>query len=675
MKGHPGDRRLRLAVTGRVQGVGFRPLVVRHARALGLRGFVQNGPCCVVIEVEGPAPESLVDRLTHAEPPVAVDGVTVVTRPLLAGEDGFSIRDSATGQQASPLVPPDLATCPDCWDEWAGSGRRAGYDLLSCTACGPRSSLLRALPFDRQRSEMDAFPLCAPCRAEVADPSDRRFHAQVTACPECGPKATGVLEAIAALKQGGIVALKGLSGFQLLCVAARRDAVDRLRALKHRPDKPLAVMLDLPVTPDCPVVIGPMVPGLSHLAPGLPWLGRLAPATPLHRRLLDACGPLVCTSGNRSGEAIAAHSRELAPLRAGLDGVLDHDRPILRTADDSVLRRSSPPILLRRGRGLHHPVPMGEGPTILAFGAHQKATLCLALGDRGIVTPYLGELSRRSVLQRYEAELARLLRLYGTPVDAVACDLHPDYVSTQLAQSLAREWGVPVHRVAHHEAHIAAVLAEHGHAGPALGFAWDGTGLGDDGLIRGSEALHWDGVGFSRVASLAPFSIAGDGTRSPRRCAEGWRDHPAWGTPTSSMGRLFDAAAWCCGIASDTTYEAAAALALEALAEPDAAAWRLPLVGGEWQHRHLFELLTDPQVPASVRAGRFHATLVGAIVALAEGVETVVLSGGCFQNALLLGAAVAALHKRGHRVLTACRMPPNDEAVSLGQAWLARRRS
>lgn len=667
-------RRLRLVVRGQVQGVGFRPAVLRQARARGLVGFVQNTPAGVVVEVQGHRPEALLGWLETPPEPVVVAGVEVSACAVVAGEGSFRIVPSAGGAGARPVVPPDLATCPDCWAEWAGGGRRGGYALLSCTACGPRSSVLLELPLDRERTELRRFPLCAACRAEVEDPDDRRFHAQVTACPDCGPRVSGLAEGIAALKRGGIVALKGLAGFQLLCRAHDTAAVDRLRERKQRPHKPLAVLVDDPVSPACPVVVGPMEPGLEHLAPGLPWLGRMAPATPLHREVLAACGPLVCTSANRSGAAIAATVDALPSV----DAVIDHDRAVCRTADDSVLRRLGPRVgghvVLRRGRGLHTPVPVGPGPCVLGLGAHQKATLCLTLGDQAIVSPYLGTLSHRSVIERYEQELERILELYGASPVAVACDLHPDYLSTAVAHRLARELAVPLVRVQHHEAHVAAVLAEHGHTGPALGFAWDGTGLGEDGVVRGSEALHWDGQGFTRIASLAPFRIAGEGARSPRRCAQGWREDPPWGTPTTSMGRLFDAAAWCCGLTADTTYEAAAALGLEALARPGEPPWALPLVHGHWQHRHLAALLLDASVPAAVRAGRLHATLVQAIVALAEGTETVVLSGGCFQNLLLLGGAVEALQQRGHRVLVPRALAPNDEAVSLGQAWLARGR-
>ena len=662
-------QRLRILVQGLVQGVGFRPTVVRIARALQLTGFVQNDPHAVIIEAQGHHPHTLVQRLHSLPPPIRVHHITTRSIPP-SNSTTFTIRPSSSGPTARPLVPPDLATCPECWSEWRGTGRRAGYALLSCTHCGPRSSIVHALPLDRPHTALAAFPLCDACQAEVDCPADRRFHAQVTACPDCGPRVTGLAEAIPVLKAGGIVALKGLSGFQLLCDAQNHAAVDRLRHLKQRPHKPLAVLVDAPITPACPVVVGPTTPALAHLAPGLPWLGRLAPATPLHRVLLDACGPLVCTSANRSGDAIACTPAELPHV----DAIIDHSRPILRSADDSVVRRGATSILLRRGRGLHTPLPISQGPTVLALGAHQKATLCLALADHAIVTPYLGTLSRRSVIDRYDAELQRLLHLYGAQPVALACDRHPDYHSSQVALQLARTLGVPLHRIPHHEAHIAAVLAEHQHVGPALGFAWDGTGLGDDGLLRGSEALHWDGTHFTRVASLAPFSIPGDGARSPRRCAEGWRDSPRWGTPTTSMGRLFDAAAWCCGYTADTTYEAAAAMQLEAIARPGQDPWPLPLLDGRWQHQHLIAHLLDTSVPAEVRAGRFHATLVQAIVDLSENTHTVVLSGGCFQNARLVHDTIEALQARGHRVLFPRALPPNDEAISFGQAWLTRAR-
>ena len=642
-------------VDGQIQGVGFRPWVVRRARSLGLTGWVRNAPGGVEIEVQGSRPERLLE-----EPPTRVRLRSEESLPPVE-EQAFTLRPSTVTGSARALIPPDRATCPACWEEWAGTGRRGGYALISCTDCGPRASVLQDLPLDREHTAMVAFPLCAACQEEHEDPEDRRFHAQVTACPACGPRVSGLDEALRVLEAGGIVALKGLSGFQLL---ARPDQAQRLRELKGRPDKPLAVLVDDPVTPECPIRLGPMLPGLEHLTDGLPWLGRMGPATPLHRVLLRE-GPLICTSGNRTGEALARTREQLPPV----DAVIDHDRPILQEADDSVVRG---PLLLRRGRGTTWPVPVASGPTVLGMGAHQKATLCLAVDDQAVLTPYLGTLSHRSVLERYERELQRLLRLYGRP-EAVACDLHPDYVSTLRAEELVDELGVPLLRVQHHEAHVAAVLAEYGHHGPAIGVAWDGTGLGHDGLVRGSEVLRWDG-GFTRLAALASFPLAGRAERSPRVCAEGLLDPEPWGRPSSSMGRLFDAAAFLCGIEHDTSYEAAAAMHLEALVGEAEGHYPLPLRDGLWDASVLVRALRDDPAPPGVRATRFHRSLVRALVEVCEGTEAVVLSGGCFQNLWLLEHAVAALEAQGHRVLFPRQVPPNDEAVALGQAWLARER-
>ncbi len=745
--------RLRAAVEGIVQGVGFRPAVYRLAIRHGLTGWVRNRPEGVDLEVQGAesAVAAFLSDLRVLPPPIRVDRAEAVDLPEVAGEAAFEIRESGNGDTTLPAVPPDLATCPECAREVATPGeRRARYPFTNCTFCGPRYTLIESLPYDRPRTAMKGFPLCPDCAREYRDPADRRFHAQPVACPACGPqlrleapdgtvqaeREVALLGAAEALRRGGVLALKGLGGYQLLVDATSAEAVGRLRERKRREEKPFAVMFpDLDAlraacdagdaeaavlaSPEAPILLlrrragGPVVPGV---APGNPRLGAFLPYTPLHRLLLEAVArPLVCTSGNLSDEPMAFRDDEARDRLASLaDLFLAHDRPIVRPVDDSVLRLDPDgPTLLRRARGyapLAVPLP-GDGPPVLAVGAHQKATVALRFAGRAVLSQHLGDLASPAGADLLARTAEDLLAFFRVRPERVACDLHPDYASTRLAERLAGEWRVPLVRVQHHHAHGAACAAEHGLRGPVLALAWDGSGLGTDGTVWGGEALVVDGPAFHRAGHLKPFPLPGGeaAVKEPRRSAAGLLAATlglealppaeragfgeAWAPlrtmldrrlncpSTSSLGRLFDAISALAGIRSAPGFEGQAAMALEFAAEraaPDSAypwAFRDHAVREADPGPLVEALLRDRAAghPPEVLARRFHAALADLALAWARhaGLRDVVLSGGCFQNGLLTGLVTDRLAAAGFRVHRHRRFPPNDGCISLGQAAVA----
>jgi hydrogenase maturation protein HypF len=657
------SRRLRVEVVGAVQGVGFRPFVFRLASELGLRGWVLNGPAGVVAEVEGPEEEleSFSRRIREEAPPRARIRSVVSSDLPAAGFDGFEIRYSETEGQKTVLVLPDLATCPDCLADVLDEGnRRAGYPFTNCTNCGPRFTIVRSLPYDRPNTTMSAFPLCPECLAEYGDPRDRRFHAQPNACPACGPKAAtwdpdGTLlasgpEAVDAaahrLAGGGIVAVKGVGGFHLLCDARDAGAVDRLRVRKGRPRKPFALMVrDLAMarevcrvpeeaipflgSPEGPIVLMERRPGspvAGGVAPGNPDLGVMLPSNPLHHLLLRKAGiPLVATSGNRSEEPICTDERE-AVIRLGpmADLFLVHDRPIERHADDSVVRviRKEARVL-RRARG-YAPFPVfldRPVPPILAVGAHLKNTVALSVGREVFISQHIGDLETEESMAAFERVVADFRRLWEVSPVAVAHDLHPGYLST----AWARESGIPLIGVQHHHAHLAACLAENGVLGEALGVTWDGTGYGTDRTVWGGEFLSGSAAGFRRLASLRPFRLPGGeaAVREPRRVAlallleclgpdalgrsdlapvaafsdaernvlASMLERGVHTPVTTSAGRLFDGVASLLGLCQKASFEGEAAMALEAAASAAA--------DGGWSGRGAYPLPpSDNSAPA-----------------------------------------------------------------------------
>ncbi len=622
--------RRRVHVRGTVQGVGFRPWVYRVACELGLSGWVGNDGRGVVLEAQG-SPEALdilLDALRDRPPPLAeVEDVEVRVVPALR-TGGFTVVASTAGAGSDARVSADVAPCAACLAEMADpADRRFGYPFVNCTDCGPRYTIVRAVPYDRPATTMAAFTLCPACRAEYDDPADRRFHAQPVACPDCGPVLTWVgsdlrgADALAAaarcLLAGGIVALKGVGGYHLACDANDPYVVGELRRRKGRPDKPFAVMVaDLVsahrlcvldeaavlalTSPRRPIVLAPRRPGpavADAVAPRLPDLGVMLPSSPLHELLLQAVArPLVMTSGNPVDEPVlhtdAEAARRLGPL---VEGLLAHDREIHVRVDDSVVRSASDGAVqvLRRARGwVPQPVrlPVPADRPVLAVGAHLKSTVALAHAGSLVVSQHLGDLGDWPTYVSFTAAVEHLTRLSGIQPVLVAHDLHPDYRSTAWAVAS----GLPLLGVQHHHAHVSSCLVDHGVTSTVLGVAFDGTGLGTDGTLWGGEFLLADLTGFQRVGHLRTVALPGGeaAVREPWRTALSWV-HRALGADaaaaqgrhlderwpavlavvasgsapqTSSAGRLFDAAAALLGVRAFITYEGQAAIELEALA-------------------------------------------------------------------------------------------------------------
>jgi hydrogenase maturation protein HypF len=744
-----------LAVRGVIQGVGFRPFVAREARRRSLCGSVRNARGSVEIEVQGASDtiDDFVTALRTAPPPLEIHRIEAREVGEQA-EHGFRIAPSTTGEPVEPSLPADLAPCVECAREvHDAEDRRYRYPFTTCVRCGPRYTIVEALPYDRERTSMRHFAPCELCRAEYGDASDRRCHAEAIACPTCGPvlefldargitlaRADAALSAAAAtLREGRILALKGLGGFQLLVRAADTTGVAELRLRKRRAEKPFAIMFPgiealervaspseaeaaLLLSPEAPIVLVARREAAAALgaavAPANPRLGAMLPSTPLHALLLAELGePVVCTSGNMSSEPLCTDLAEALERLAGLaDRFLTHDRPIVRPMDDSVARVSCAGVeLLRRARG-YAPKPVarvGDDRVILALGAQQKSTVSLVQRGRLLLTQHLGDLGHPAALCLLERTVEDLLVFFAATPELVACDKNPDYASTRLAERLAERFAVPLVRVQHHAAHVAAACAEHALAGPVLGLAWDGTGLGDDGTIWGSESLVLDGALVTRAAHLAPIPLLGGdrAAREPWRSALGalWllgeevfeRRAGAWLSasdlrvvrralerglnvvPCTSIGRLFDAVAALLGIRDRCGFEGQAAMELEYLAETsqEDGAYALPLSESDPRVADTASLLRsvledlDRGSARALIARRFHGALAAHAcdVAQAVGLERVVLSGGCFQNGLLARSVRGRLEDLGFRLHTAQGVPCNDGGISVGQALMASR--
>jgi hydrogenase maturation protein HypF len=767
--------RTAVRVEGVVQGVGFRPFVYTLATGLSLVGLVGNDLDGVFVEVEGPvaAVSEFLLRLERDAPPLArIERVT--TRAVAPRRSAsFAIAASEPAGAAGPisgsagrrqaLVSADTATCADCLRELIDpADRRFGYPFINCTNCGPRFTIVRDVPYDRPLTTMAAFAMCEPCAAEYQDPADRRFHAQPTCCPACGPRLAlrdsagnvGDGEPLAAaaelLRQGQVLAVKGLGGYHLAADATCEEAVARLRARKHREDKPFAVMVadlaaarrlaevgtaaaDLLTSPARPIVLLPRRMGAepeaaiaAATAPGNRQLGIMLPYTPLHHLLLAALGeageagsrPMVLTSGNVSDEPIVYRDEEALARLAGIaDAFVVHDRAIHIRTDDSVARTfRGRPMLLRRSRGyVPEPVTVASGfpRPVLACGAELKNTFGLARGRHVFVSHHIGDLENAETLRSFTEGIEHFRRLFDVDPQVVAHDLHPEYLSTKYAVELAETSPVSLQGVQHHHAHIASCLAEAGADGPVIGVAFDGTGYGTDGTIWGGEFLAADLATFERGGHLVPVPMPGGAAaiRQPWRMAAAYlaadpqaqdnldvvrRNQANWpailsmarrgvNSPlTSSAGRLFDAAAAILGVRDAINYEGQAAVELEQLADPtETGAYPAGLEAGhpfgvrgtDLLHGIIDDLTS--QVPAPVIAARFHhgvaALIEAGCVAMRDryGLGTVALSGGVFQNSLLLRGTVSRLEARGFLVLVHSRVPCNDGGISLGQAVVA----
>ncbi len=744
-----------LTVGGQVQGVGFRPFVYRLAHQHGLSGWVRNQGGQVQILIHG-LPTAL-DAFEHAlwqHPPPLAQPQRLASMPADAGADlqGFRILPSATHEQAEIYIPPDYFCCDECIAELNDpQARRYRYPFINCTQCGPRYTLIQALPYDRPHTSMAAFALCPACEAEYHNPLDRRFHAQPLACPQCGPQLrlhsdqrqitdtqTALREAITLLQAGQILAVKGVGGYHLLCDACNDQSVTRLRQRKQRPHKPFAVLFawqgadgldavrahlqlephsaQILTDPQRPIVLLPKHPHSrlsAQLAPGLDEIGALLPYSPLHHLLAaDFHGPLLATSANRSGAPVlidpAQAEQELADI---CDGFLHHDRPILRPADDSVIRViADKPRYLRVGRGrapLSLRLPSAVSEPMLALGGHDKNTVALAFEQRVVISPHIGDLGNPQSLALFEQLIHALCRLHQLRPRHIVGDAHPAYGSTQAAKRLCEHYGAQWHPVYHHHAHAAQLAGEYPHETRWLVFTWDGVGLGEDGTLWGGEALLGQAGAWQRIGSVRPFYLPGGErcARQPWRTALAlcWASDLAW-TPakiplqtqtllqqawqrrlnspqSSAVGRLFDAAAAWLGLLTEASYEAQAPMLLETLARQAKSSAppsiRLPLYERDglccidWSP--LPALMLDDTQPTAQRAWLMHHLLAQALLDQAlhlhsqHGDFAIGLSGGVFQNRLLSEHVLHLLQHHDLRAYLPQILPCNDAALSYGQ--------
>jgi hydrogenase maturation protein HypF len=749
-------------ITGIVQGVGFRPFVYRIAHELNLTGWVRNTPAGVEIEVQGAAERctDFAEALQNRLPPLAV--VTSQTSShiiAIDGEHSFTILPSGTGT-AEIQIAPDTALCSDCLREMNDpQDRRYRYPFITCTNCGPRYSIITGIPYDRPKTTMVGFPLCSDCRNEYENPLDRRFHAQPIACHVCGPQVSlltavgdkitardaAVVQAIQLLESGAILAIKGIGGYHLAVDACNYAAVERLRQRKKRDEKPFAIMAAnletartlvqmsdreerLLCSPEAPIVIvkkRDSTPLSPLIAPDNGWLGLMLPYAPLHHLLFYASSliTLVMTSGNVSDEPVAFEDDDaLRRLSSIADYFLMHDRPIHIRSDDSVLRVfRGQPLFYRRSRGyapraVTLPFPV---PPLVAAGAELKSAICCATGSRAFLSQHIGDLQNQSTFDSFSQTVTHLSSILEISPQLIACDLHPDYLSSRYAEDA----NLPLVRVQHHHAHLASCMAENVLDGDVIGIIFDGTGFGVDGTIWGGEFLVGGYDTFRRAAHFRPLPLPGGdaAVREPWRMAMSYLfqaegeaafsiDHPvtrilprneqmlfaqmlrrAINSPlTSSCGRLFDAVAALLNVRHFVSYDGQGAIELEALAERESEGgnYRYSVICDDGRPLQLdfapmfTEILADLDagVSTAIIAYRFHQTVATSTtdmclrIAASIGLERIILSGGVFQNRLLSEMLYTALTNKGLNVFSHRLVPPNDGGIALGQAAIAGRR-
>jgi hydrogenase maturation protein HypF len=691
----------RIQIFGVVQGVGFRPYVYNLAGRFDIKGTVKNDAAGVDIRATGPRLEEFIEHLTGNPPPLSIITDIRITDVELAETAVFSIVESAGGGLLRTEIGVDTAVCEDCLREMMDpADRRYLYEFTNCVNCGPRYTIISGGPYDRARTSMADFDMCDECRSEYENPRDRRYHCQSNCCPRCGPRYNDVDRAIDVLKSGGIVAVKGIGGYHLACDAENHDAVRRLRRRKHRDEKPFAVMVlgtaGLHLSADEErLMSGVERPILllkkdydTPVAPKLGTIGVMLAYAPVHFILFHKGGfnALVMTSGNRTDEPIAIENGQ-AYLGHIADFVLDHNRRICMRNDDSVIREmGGRPVFIRRSRG-YAPGAIGvdfDASNLLGCGAMLKNTIALGRGGRVYMSQHIGDLQNEETYRSLERTAEHMKRMFSIEPDTAVCDLHPDYLSTHYAESL----GLPVVKVQHHVAHAYACLSEN-RLRASIAVVYDGVGYGEDGLAWGGEIFLVSGKTVEREAhwSYLPM-IGGDAcVRYPLRLAAGALRERGISLPgqeevleladkqvnvayTSGLGRLFDAASALLGICTEQTYEGQAPMEMEGACAPlenagcyDASG----LSGGA-----LLEQLYRDKSPVDLRAARFHNSIIeattGAVLESASktGQTNVCLTGGCFQNLLLLEGLMKKLNKH-LKVYTHRLVPPNDGGLALGQ--------
>jgi hydrogenase maturation protein HypF len=741
-----------ICIKGIVQGVGFRPFVYQTACKLGLTGFVSNTSDGVWIGIQGESEtiDIFID-IVRNNPPIhaKIYDMSIESSELLS-HHSFQILESHQTKTLSPVIPPDIATCSDCLKEMNDpSDCRFQYQFINCTNCGPRFTIVQNIPYDRHQTSMAVFPLCHDCQKEYSDPFNRRFHAQATACPSCGPdvqlftqkqrpvSGKAIQKTIDYLKQGKIMAIKGLGGFHLAVDATNDETICRLRQCKNRPHKPFAIMarnvdairsfanadsqdIKQLISPQSPIVILEQKQGhqlSNNIAFGRTF-GVMLPYTPLHHLLMASFEALIMTSGNISDQPIVSDNKTAFEQLAFADFFLVHNRSILNKCDDSIVRIiDNQPHFIRRARGY---VPESillniSMPKIIAMGGHLKNTICLAHEKNAYVSQHLGDLSSVETIQWLTLTSKFWIKLTGIQPEYVACDMHPSYESTRLASQM----GLPVIQVGHHHAHVAAVMAEHGLTDSVMGIVLDGTGYGLDKTIWGGEILMCEKHHVTRIAHLSTVAMPGgeSAIRSPWKMALSWlidsfgreglsffsqinamhnemidehsinlvnqllekRIHSPL---TSSMGRLFDAVSWILGFSSPVTFEGQAAIALEEMAAETS-----EIYNWDFHHAETSVIKLEPmirQIVSDVLNGRdraiisgiFHNTLIELFHQVSYPLmsqwhlDKIVLCGGVFQNKRLLSGLTKRLKNSNLKVYLPSKLPCNDGAISLGQAYV-----
>jgi hydrogenase maturation protein HypF len=746
----------RLKVNGIVQGVGFRPFVFQLAGKYSLKGEVANTSAGVSIHIEG-SPQNVAafeKQLAEKSPPLAYIVEISSTSEIVAHHVAFAIVKSTGRAKMSTLISPDVSVCDDCLSEMlARDDRRYHYPFINCTNCGPRYTIIDDIPYDRPKTSMRHFKMCPQCQAEYDDPTHRRFHAQPNACADCGPHvglydnrrndvtapSQAVKKAADLLKTGYILAIKGLGGYHLAVDAANSDAVKRLRRRKLREEKPFAIMsYDLEAI-DRYARVGPEEEKLltamqrpivllkkkkpntisEQVAPGNKYFGVMLPYTPLHYLLLEhGFDALVMTSGNLSQEPIAIDNDDAFHRLSDIaDYFLIHNRDIYLRSDDTIVRfADGGRRFLRRSRGFV-PIPIflkKEIPPILACGAELKNTICVTRQDKAFLSQHIGDLENLPTYEFFQLTIAHLKRILDIAPEIIACDMHPDYLSTRYALELPANSTI---QVQHHHAHIVSCMAEHKLEGDVIGLAFDGTGYGTDGAVWGGEILVARAHGFERAGHLAYVPMPGSAAavKEPWRMAVSYLQD-AYGSDfrnlnlpglaaiedqkltvigemiskginsplTSSLGRLFDGVAAVCGIRNRVNFEGQAAMELEMAALEDADG----RYDYGWENDGVYRIFTAPIIkgvdddvangkPVGEISTRFHRTLIQlftdlcVIIGKQRELDRVVLSGGVFQNSILLTGLSGALEEKNFKVFSHRQVPTNDGGISLGQAVVA----
>jgi hydrogenase maturation protein HypF len=750
-------RTIEVTIQGLIQGVGFRPFIYRIATRNNLKGRVCNTNENVQVSLTGSDADidRFMESLEKEAPPVArISSVTMLEVALCDPED-FRIEKSLDISDDVTDVSPDIAVCTDCLDDIKPGRRREGYAFVNCTNCGPRFTIIRDLPYDRAKTTMESFEMCTACREEYETITDRRFHAQPTACARCGPayalhtcdgniesrQDSVIVQAAAVIDNGGIVLLKGLGGMHLACDARNSEAVARLRELKNREEKPFAVMVrdrawaetfavitkaeaDALGSWRRPIVLvkirneSPNLPA-SGVYSRLDRVGIMLPYMPFHFQLFEKLNTpvIVLTSGNFSEEPIITGNQEaLASFSGKVEAMVLHNRGIHNRTDDSVVVVSGGrERLIRRSRG-YAPEPVmtnldTEG--IVAFGAELTNTFCLGKGKKAILSQYIGDLKNFDTTRFYDETLERFIRLFRLEPRLLAVDMHPDYVSTKMAEKFP---GIPVVKVQHHHAHIASCMAEYGLDEEVIGVAFDGTGFGEDGHTWGSEFLVCDLTGYRRLAHFEYLPMPGGDIagEQPWRMALAWL-YKVFGDRMDSLhipgireidpakaelvlammrrkvncpltcgaGRLFDATASLLGLCQEAAFHAQGPMLLESIVTENTGSRYSWSGGGVICFDDMLRgMLGDMEnrVHPGIIAAKFHNTIISVIfdtvnsISRSEGIRRVVLSGGVFQNRYLLEGTTTALMNEGLEVFTQCSVPSNDGGVALGQLAVAAKR-